>query len=139
MQSPLKPLALVIFIVASAAFAGCSSQVRTLPPPKAGATPLQAADSWFTAIDEKKLSITRADFESSERYMMNWGAGNSATWPTFSAVHCRTLSETTTDAWVSCSFHESHSAAVGQPGNIWTISMHRQASSPWLITNYGTG
>jgi hypothetical protein len=70
---------------------------------------------------------------------MNWGNGDTSTWPTFSALHCKQLSHRATTATVYCSFKESQAPAVGNPDSFWTVSLHRQRGGRWLITNYGQG
>ena len=70
---------------------------------------------------------------------MNWGNGDTSTWPTFSAIHCKPLQQSTSSASIYCTFAESQAAAVGNPDSFWTVYLQRQLGHRWLIANYGQG
>jgi hypothetical protein len=70
---------------------------------------------------------------------MNGGNGDTSTWATFSALHCKQVSRTATTAAVYCTFNESQAPSNGTPSSFWTVSLHRQPDGRWLITNYGQG
>ena len=107
--------------------------------PKTASTPLAAAQAWFKSINDKNLEAAQAHFVVSERQMMDWGGGDTSTWPTFTDLHCRTLSASTSKAGLYCNFDESAAPAEGNPDSFWTISMQRSGHGPWLINNYGQG
>ena len=69
---------------------------------------------------------------------MNWGEGRTSTWPTFSGVRCRPISQGVTDATVYCTFTENYGSAEGNPDSFWTVYLQR-VSGRWLIANYGQG
>ncbi len=102
-------------------------------------SPQAATLSWFAAINHKDGAAAVAHFTHAAAGMMGWGNGNTATWPTFSALRCRRLSRTATNAVVSCTFSESRAPSVGNPVNFWTVSLTLKPGGRWLITNYGQG
>lgn len=133
----------VVLTLMAGAFvaAGCGSS----SPGSAGATaavygsPVQAALSWFSAINHKDQAAAAAHFEAAAAGQMNWGNGNTSGWPTFSALHCRQLMRNAASASVYCGFSESQAPDVGNPDSFWTISLVQQPDKQWLITNYGQG
>ena len=68
---------------------------------------------------------------------MNWGNGDTSTWATFSALHCKQVSRSATTASVSRTFKESQAPSVGNPDSFWTVYLHRHLDRRWLITGYG--
>jgi hypothetical protein len=107
--------------------------------PSISQTPVQAANSWFKAINAKDGSDAVAHFQSSARNQMNWGGGDTSGWPTFSSVRCRVDNKNEARAIVHCSFSESAAPDVGNLDSSWNIEMERQLGKPWLITGYGQG
>jgi hypothetical protein len=71
--------------------------------------------------------------------MMNWGDGDTTTWPTFSALHCAQVNRSGVTASVHCTFSESQGPSVGNPDSFWTVDLKRQPDERWLIMNYGQG
>lgn len=102
-------------------------------------SPLAATQSWFESINTKDLGAARQHFVPSERFMMDWRGGDTATWSTFTKLQCKTLSKTGQAASVYCSFNESPSSSEGNPDTFWTISLTQTTSGRWLINNYGQG
>ena len=102
-------------------------------------SPKQATLSWFFAINHKNKAAAIAHFEPAAANQMNWGNGDTSTWATFSALHCRQVSRSAITASVYCTFKESQAPSVGNPDSFWTIYLHRQPNGRWLITNYGQG
>jgi hypothetical protein len=102
-------------------------------------SPAQATLSWLYAINHKDKAAAVAHFEPAAADQMNWGHGDTSTWPTFPALHCRQVSRSAITAVVYCSFKESQAPAVGNPDSFWTVSLHRQRGARWLITSYGQG
>jgi hypothetical protein len=99
---------------------------------------VQAARSWFAAINSKNNAAAVAHFAPAAADMMEWYGGPPA-WPTFSALRCEQVSGGAATASVLCTFHESQAASVGNPVSFWTIDLNRQTDRRWLITNYGQG
>ena len=97
-------------------------------------TPVEAAESWFQAVNNGNAAAAKSHFAPQSVDMMEW-SGNGTT---FSDLHCRQLSRGTTSADVLCTFHES-GGDEGNPDSFWTISFQRQPGGPWLINNYGQG
>jgi hypothetical protein len=137
-------------IVCVLAVAGCGS----LPGPKASSgvyhdpgqasvsmalfqSPEQATLSWFSAVNHKDKSAAVAHFGPAAKGQMNWGNGDTSTWSTFSALHCRQVGRNATTASVHCTFKESQSPSEGNPDNWWTVYLKRQPDRRWLITGYG--
>ena len=102
-------------------------------------SPVQAALSWFAAINQKDKAAAIAHFEPAAVGMMNWGDGDTTTWPTFSALHCAQVNRSGVTASVHCTFSESQAPSVGNPDSFWTVDLKRQPDERWLITNYGQG
>ena len=122
--------------------AGCSSSPtagHSTDRPSASQTPVEAAKSWFRAINTKDKAEAVAHFQSSAQDQMDWGSGDTTGWPTFSSVRCHLVNENERDAAVYCSFSESDAPDVGNPDSFWTIELQRQLGKPWLITGYGQG
>ena len=140
-------------IACAIAAAGCSSSpdskafspssqtpgTADLPASSSYQSPEQATLSWFYAINHKDKAAAVAHFEPAAADQMDWGDGDTSTWPTFSALHCKPTSQSATTALVYCTFSESQAPAVGNPDNFWTIELHRQPDGRWLISNYGQG
>jgi hypothetical protein len=102
-------------------------------------SPLAATESWFKSINEKDLAAAQKHFVPSERFMMDWGGGDTSTWSAFTKLQCKMLTEPGLAANVYCSFNESPSSSEGNPDSFWTISLTRTTSGDWLINNYGQG
>ena len=102
-------------------------------------SPEQATLSWFFAINHKDDAAAVAHFEPAAADQMNWGNGDTSTWATFSALHCRQVSRKAMTASVFCTFRESQAPSVGNPDSFWTVDLHRQPDWRWLITGYGNG
>ena len=140
-------------LVVCAAVAGCgsppSSRVSSPVPDKlrqasvpavaSYQSPEQATLSWFSAINHKDKAAAIAHFAAAAADQMNWGNGDTSTWPTFSSLHCRQVSRSATAASVNCTFSESQAESVGNPDSFWTVDLKRQPDNRWLITNYGQG
>jgi hypothetical protein len=105
----------------------------------ASLSPVQTALSWFDSLNDKDLKAAVAHFTPASQDMMDWNGGDTALWPSFSAVRCRQLSKSRSTASVLCTFKESHLAAGYQADTFWAIGMVRQTTRPWLINNYGQG
>ena len=99
----------------------------------------QATLSWFYAINHKDKADAVAHFTRAAAGQMNWGNGDTSTWPTFSALHCKPASRGARTASVYCTFSESQAPAVGNPDSFWTVYLQRQPDGRWLIDNYGQG
>lgn len=129
--------------------AGCGSS----PSPSAGSasgqadavavalyqSPEQATLSWFSAINGKDRKAAVAHFTAAAAEMMDWGYGDTATWPTFSALRCKQASRSGTAADVHCTFNESQAPADGNLDTFWDVSLERETDGRWLINNYGQG
>jgi hypothetical protein len=102
-------------------------------------SPEQATLSWFYAINHKDKAAAVAHFEAAAAGQMNWGNGDTSTWPTFSALHCKPTSHSATTAYVNCTFSESQAPSVGNPDSFWTVELQRQPDGRWLISSYGQG
>ena len=136
-------------IACASAVAGCSSSagpaVSSPASRKPGASvtaavyqsPEQATLSWFFAVNHKDKAAAVAHFEPAAAGQMNWGNGNTSTWATFTALHCKQVSRTATTASVRCTFNESQAPSNGNTDNFWTVDLHRQPDGRWLITGYG--
>jgi hypothetical protein len=133
-RSRTCPAALLMLASAGTALAACGG-----PPTATSSTPLATAQSWFRAINSKDLHSAQDHFAVSQRSMMDWGGGDTATWSTFTHLHCKTLRDSGKVAIVYCSFSESASPSEGNPDSFWTISMERNTGGTWLINNYGQG
>ena len=110
-----------------------------LPAASSYQSPEQATLSWFYAVNHKDKAAAVAHFESAAADQMDWGGGDTSTWPTFSALHCQPTSQSATTALVYCTFSESQAPAVGNPDSFWTVELQRQPDGRWLISNYGQG
>ena len=126
---------LVLLLGVGANLAACGG----VPTARTISTPVTTARSWFKSINDKNLESAQSHFVASQKSMMDWGGGDTATWSTFTDLHCRTLNNSGTTATVYCSFTESASPSEGNPDSFWTISMQRTRHGPWLINNYGQG
>lgn len=100
-------------------------------------SPQQATLSWFFAVNHKDRADAIAHFTPAAANQMDWGNGDTSTWPTFSALHCKQVSRSVKTASVRCTFKESQAPSVGNPDSFWTVSLHRQPDMRWLITGYG--
>ena len=81
-------------------------------------SPEQATLSWFAAINQKDEAAAIAHFEPAAVGMMNWGDGDTTTWPTFSALHCAQVNRSGVTASVHCTFSESQAPSVGNPDRL---------------------
>jgi hypothetical protein len=141
-------LGLLILAIPTVA-AGCAqSEVLhggPLRPPSFSTTsvepssPLSVTLGWFAAINRKDKSAALTDFEPSAADHMNWGNGDTSTWPTFSNLRCSTANETASTASVYCTFSESQAPAVGNPDSFWTVYLDKHPGGRWLINNHGQG
>lgn len=104
-------------------------------------TPVRAALSWFAAINRKDKAAAIAAFVPSAAEQMNWGNGDTATWPTFTAIKCTQQNQdaATATATVYCTFSESQAPAAGNPDTFWTVYFQRTSDGRWPIDNYGQG
>lgn len=142
MHSKLIVLAAAALIVFTGALAGCSTGSGAQAPAGPTAryqTPDQATLSWFYAVNHKNHGAAIGHFEHSAASQMDWGDGNTSTWPTFSRLHCKQVTDQASTASVYCTFRESLAPAVGNPDTFWTIDLRRQTSGRWLISGYGQG
>ena len=122
------------------AVAGCgSSQGSKVTAAALYRSPEQATLSWFYAINHKDKADAVAHFTRAGAGQMNWGNGDTSTWPTFSALRCKPASRSAATASVYCTFSESQAPAVGNPDSFWTVYLQRQPGGRWLIDNYGQG
>jgi hypothetical protein len=87
----------------------------------------------------QRQAAALAHFEPAVAEQMDWGNGDTSTWPTFSLLHCKPTSQSATTASVYCTFSESQAPAVGNPDSFWTVDLQRQSDGRWLISNYGQG
>jgi hypothetical protein len=123
---------------------GCGSTHPTVSssvtePPLTKQSPEQATLAWFSAVDHKDKAEAVADFEPSDADQMNWGNGDTSTWPSFSAVQCKPLRQSAGAATIYCTFSESAAAAVGNPDTFWTVYLQRQPDRRWLIASAVSG
>jgi hypothetical protein len=102
-------------------------------------SPVQAAVSWFYALNHKDRAAAVSHFTPAAAYMMTDGYGGISAWPTFSALHCKQIGAYGTTATVLCTFKEVHVEPGTQADNFWTVDMQQQPDGRWLITNYGQG
>jgi hypothetical protein len=152
MQGAIAAAAVVI--VGASAVAACSGSAPGSKPPaqtshepgrasvSAAAlyqSPVQAALSWFYALNHKDMAAAAAHFEPSRAFMMTAGYGGVSAWPNFSALHCRQISAWGNTAVVLCTFNESGGLPGTQQDNFWTVDLDQQPDGRWLITNYGQG
>lgn len=129
-------------LAASAPRVSAVSSSPDLKPPAAALfqSPEQATLSWFYAINHKDRADAVAHFTRAAASMMNWGNGDTSTWPTFSAVHCQhAIRQSAATASVYCTFSESQAPAAGNPDSFWTVQLQQQPDRRWLIDNYGQG
>jgi hypothetical protein len=140
-NSPKRPrlAALGLAFASAIVIAACGGALPADDTSANSSTPLALAQSWFKSINGKDLNAAQGDFVPSERSMMDWGGGDSATWSTFTKLRCRTLQNSGKAATVHCTFNESQSSSEGNPDSFWTISMERTPAGNWLIDNYGQG
>jgi hypothetical protein len=143
-SEPLRRIRLATFGVAlcgGAFLAGCGGGgTSSSTSPSANlSSPLAATELWFKSINKKDLAAAQEHFVPSERSMMDWGGGDTATWSTFTKLQCKLVTETGANASVYCSFNESPSSSEGNPDSFWTISLTHTTSGDWLINNYGQG
>jgi hypothetical protein len=110
-----------------------------LPAASSYQSPEQATLSWFYAINHKDKAAAVPHFVPAAAAQMSWGNGDTSTWPTFSLLHCKPISQSATTALVYCTFSESQAPAVGNPESFWTVDLQRQSDGRWLISNYGQG
>jgi hypothetical protein len=94
-------LAIALWVLGCGPTRPAVSSSPTLPPPTKQ-SPEQATLAWFSAVDHKDKAEAVADFEPSAADQTNWGNGNTSTWPTFSAIHCKPLQQKANTASVYC-------------------------------------
>jgi len=127
-------------IAGAVTVAGCGSpQASNAAAASLYRSPEQATMSWFYAVNHKDKADAVAHFTRAAAGQMDWGNGDTSTWPTFSALHCRPASFGAATATVYCTFSESQAPAVGNPDSFWTVHLRRQPDGRWLIDNYGQG
>ena len=110
-----------------------------IPAASSYQSPEQATLSWFAAINHKDKAAAVAHFEPVAANQMDWGNGDTSTWPTFSSLHCKPTSQGAATASVYCTFSESRAPAVGNPDSFWEVDLQRQSDGRWLISTYGQG
>ncbi len=99
-------------------------------------SPLRSAEAWFGAINAHNMPLAEAHFAPRYRDQMEWSSWG----PPFQDLHCVLSSENSESAVVGCSFKAIYDADTGMSGDSgWSVSLHRQSSGRWLITNYGQG
>ena len=124
---------------AAVAVAGCgASQGSGAPPAAVYLSPVQATVSWFYAINHKDKTDAVAHFTRAAAGQMDWGFGDTSKWSTFSALHCKLVSQASRTASVRCTFAESRSPAAGNPDSFWTVYLTRRHER-WFINSYGQG
>jgi hypothetical protein len=69
-------------------------------------SPVQATLSWFAAINHKDKAGAAAHLEPAAAGQMNWGNGDTSTWPAFSALHCKQATSSAAIASVYCTFSD---------------------------------
>jgi hypothetical protein len=137
MTPRLAPAAAVLIAIA---VAGCGSSAPVdLAAASSYRSPEQATLSWFYAINHKDRAAADAHFEKAAGGQMDWGDGDTSTWPVFSALRCQPASQQATSASVYCTFSESQAASAGNPDSFWTVWLQRHPDGRWLISNYGQG
>ena len=142
MMSAWRVAAGAAVIAGAAVVAGCSSSPSspgTAVPAAVYRSPEQATLSWFYAVNHKDRADSLAHFTRAAAGQMNWGNGDTSTWPRFSALRCKPVSRGAAVALVYCTFAESQAPAVGNPDTFWTVDLQRQPDGRWLIDNYGQG
>ena len=102
-------------------------------------TPQATALAWFHAIDTDNIAAAKRLFTPGEVQMITWMNGPTSAQPLFSGVHCQTLSRSSSNAAVNCTFKESVSPTEGNPDTFWNLSMVKNSHGRWLIDNYGQG
>jgi hypothetical protein len=102
-------------------------------------TPEATALAWFHDINTDNVAAARRLFSPGEVQMITWMNGPASAQSTFSGVHCQTLSTSSSNAAVNCTFKESVSPTEGNPDSFWNLSMVKSSDSRWLIDNYGQG
>ena len=125
-------------VLAACTVCSCAAASRPIPE-TSFATPLKATLSWFAAVNVKDQAAAVAHFVPADAFRMDWGNGDTSTWPTFTALRCKPLSSGHTSATVYCSFDESQSPSEGNPDTFWTVDLTHQIDGRWLIDNYGQG
>jgi hypothetical protein len=118
------------------AVAGCTSSAAPTKQASTEAAPVLTTYSWFDAINAKNGTAVSALVAPAFRYIMNQLGGSPAAWPTFSSLECRSGTTTSNEATVHCSFVESQPVFNGNPDSSWTVSLHKQTSSTWLIQTF---
>lgn len=127
-------------VASAVALAGCGSPRGSMVTAAAlYRSPEKATLSWFYAINHKDKADAVAHFTHAAAGQMDWGYGDTSTWPTFSALHCKPSSRGARTASVYCTFSESQASAAGNPDSFWTVYLQRQSDGRWLIDNYGQG
>ncbi len=110
----------------------------TTSAPARGSASSQSAQetvaTWFHEVDAKNRA---AEDLLAQPYRNDWTSTRTTSWPSFSGVSCRTLSESETTAVVRCSFVESRFTGEGRPSNAWDVHVVKQPDGPWLIARYG--
>jgi len=132
--------AAAVAAAAAVAVAGCGAPQGSGAPPPAAVylSPVQATMSWFYAINHKDKTDAVAHFTRAAAGQMDWGFGDTSKWSTFSALHCKLVSQASRTASVRCTFVESRSPAEGNPDNFWTVYLTR-VHRRWFINSYGQG
>jgi hypothetical protein len=124
-------------VVLGLALAGCGS-APVQPPGAVYQSAEQATVSWFYAINHKDKADTVAHLTRAAEQQAGWGAIPTSKWSTFSALHCKLVSQASRTASVRCTFAESPSPSEGNPDTFWTVYLTR-VHHRWLINSYGQG
>jgi hypothetical protein len=129
----ISELAVLIVIGATLwAFLGPSGPSKPTGPP----SPVDVANSWFQAVNNKDSDAAKATLVPASRSTMDWNGGDTSKWPTFNDVHCKQLADTGSAADVYCTFSPTNLPGQ-QRESFLSIAMQRQLSGHWLISNYG--
>jgi hypothetical protein len=129
---------LLSFACSGLCLAACGTAVMSSKSAEDFSTPLIATYSWFQAINQKNPAALEAHAAPSAKDMMDWNGGDTSQWGTFSDVSCKVLISKPPFASLLCSFDEKGGAPDGAD-TFWTVSLRREQSGKWLITNYGQG
>lgn len=99
-------------------------------------SPLHTTEAWFAAVNAHNMPLAEAHFAPRARDQMEWSSWG----PPFQHLHCKLSSENSTSAVVGCTFKAIYDPDAGMSGDsAWGVSLRKQSSGRWLITNYGQG
>jgi hypothetical protein len=97
-------------------------------------SPQQTVETWFSEVNAKSHS---APALLAQPLRHDWEATRVTSWPSFSNVSCRPISESGNTATVHCGFVESRFAGAATPNTAWTVHLVKQPDGSWLIARYG--